>query len=147
MAEDEDLLDDVGEEDGLWFDYAFVEFLKTNYSEFSFFSSSLSVGADERDIVAVQRSILLDPNATESGRQSPPLSSLFNLTDMRPTVGRVESTESTEFVAALRSTISAQSKEMDELRTQILAMDEEREEEVRPSSPFTPLSLLLTLYE
>lgn len=38
MAEDEDLLDDVGEEDGLWFDYAFVEFLKTNYSQSSFLS-------------------------------------------------------------------------------------------------------------
>lgn len=42
----------------------------------------------------------------------------------------MESTESTEFVAALRSTITAQSKEMDELRSQVLAMDEEREEEV-----------------
>lgn len=33
LAEDEEGLDrELGEEDGLWFDYAFVEFLKTNYS-------------------------------------------------------------------------------------------------------------------
>ena len=32
MNEDEDALEDLGEEDGLWFDFAFVEFLKTNYS-------------------------------------------------------------------------------------------------------------------
>lgn len=35
MAEDDQdgSLDDLTEEDGLWFDFAFVEFLKTNYSE------------------------------------------------------------------------------------------------------------------
>jgi intracellular protein transport protein USO1 len=33
MSEDEDALEDLGEEDGLWFDFTFVEFLKTNYSE------------------------------------------------------------------------------------------------------------------
>lgn len=40
MAEDEDTLDDLGEENGLWFDYAFVEFLKTNYSESGRFALS-----------------------------------------------------------------------------------------------------------
>lgn len=50
MNEDEDVLDDVGDDgDGLWFDYSFVEFLKTNY-------------------IAVQRAILLEPNAAEAGR-------------------------------------------------------------------------------
>lgn len=34
MNEDEDALEDLGEEDGLWFDFTFVEFLKTNYSTF-----------------------------------------------------------------------------------------------------------------
>lgn len=33
MNEDEDALEDLGEEDGLWFDFTFVEFLKTNYSK------------------------------------------------------------------------------------------------------------------
>ena len=32
LVDEEDSLDDLSEEDGLWFDYAFVEFLKTNYS-------------------------------------------------------------------------------------------------------------------
>mgnify|MGYP000253444756 CR=1 FL=1 len=31
IDDDEALADDLGEEDGLWFDFAFVEFLKTNY--------------------------------------------------------------------------------------------------------------------
>lgn len=30
---DDEILDDLGEEDGIWFDYTFVEFLKTNYGE------------------------------------------------------------------------------------------------------------------
>lgn len=36
MAEDDQdgSLDELTEEDGLWFDFAFVEFLKTNYSQF-----------------------------------------------------------------------------------------------------------------
>ncbi|KAL8283699.1 hypothetical protein RQP46_005494 [Phenoliferia psychrophenolica] len=51
LVDEEDSLEDLSEEDGLWFDYAFVEFLKTNY-------------------ISVQRAILLDPNATEPGRRS-----------------------------------------------------------------------------
>ncbi|ORY56205.1 p115 like vesicle tethering protein [Leucosporidium creatinivorum] len=51
MNEDEDALEDLGEEDGLWFDFAFVEFLKTNY-------------------ISVQRAILLDPSSTNPGRRS-----------------------------------------------------------------------------
>jgi hypothetical protein len=35
MAEEEDSIEELGEEDGLWFDYSFVEFLKTNYSKHS----------------------------------------------------------------------------------------------------------------
>lgn len=33
LSDDDEVLDDVGEGDGLWFDFTFVEFLKTNYSE------------------------------------------------------------------------------------------------------------------
>ena len=33
MVDGEDV-EHLGEEDGLWFDYTFVEFLKTNYSQF-----------------------------------------------------------------------------------------------------------------
>ena len=32
IVDEEDSLEDLSEEDGIWFDYAFVEFLKTNYS-------------------------------------------------------------------------------------------------------------------
>ncbi|GAA5859616.1 hypothetical protein JCM1840_006374 [Sporobolomyces johnsonii] len=52
MADDDDaLLDDVSEEDGLWFDFAFVEFLKTNY-------------------ISVQRAILVDPNSASPMQRS-----------------------------------------------------------------------------
>lgn len=32
IDEDDALAEDLGEENGLWFDFSFVEFLKTNYS-------------------------------------------------------------------------------------------------------------------
>ncbi|GAA6051299.1 hypothetical protein JCM3770_006800 [Rhodotorula araucariae] len=48
---DDALVDDLGEEDGVWFDFAFVEFLKTNY-------------------VSVQRAILVDPHATSNTARS-----------------------------------------------------------------------------
>ncbi|GAA5849938.1 hypothetical protein JCM8547_000958 [Rhodosporidiobolus lusitaniae] len=51
IDEDDASADDLGEEDGLWFDFAFVEFLKTNY-------------------ISVQRSILVDPHATTSVTRS-----------------------------------------------------------------------------
>ena len=31
LPDDEDTVEELGEESGLWFDFAFVEFLKTNY--------------------------------------------------------------------------------------------------------------------
>ena len=33
MVDDSEIVDNLGEEEGLWFDYTFVEFLKTNYSQ------------------------------------------------------------------------------------------------------------------
>lgn len=33
MIDDDETLEELGEEEGLWFDYVFVEFLKTNYSK------------------------------------------------------------------------------------------------------------------
>lgn len=42
LSDDDDAhLDDIGEEGGLWFDFTFVEFLKTNYSKYHFFYHSL----------------------------------------------------------------------------------------------------------
>ncbi|GAA5832882.1 hypothetical protein JCM11251_000516 [Rhodosporidiobolus azoricus] len=51
IDEDDASADDLGEEDGLWFDFAFVEFLKTNY-------------------ISVQRAILVDPHATSNVTRS-----------------------------------------------------------------------------
>ena len=34
MMNDDEILEDLGEEQGLWFDYTFVEFLKTNYGQY-----------------------------------------------------------------------------------------------------------------
>lgn len=45
----------------------------------------------------------------------------------------METTESTEVVAALRTIMTTQTKELEELRNQVLSMDAEREEEVRCS--------------
>ncbi|GAA5926865.1 hypothetical protein JCM3775_007063 [Rhodotorula graminis] len=91
IDDDEALADDLGEEDGLWFDFAFVEFLKTNY-------------------VSVQRAILVDPHAT-------------SLT------GRSMDGVSPEVLAALRSSLAAQTKEIDELREHVHALEAHREQE------------------
>ncbi|SCV68561.1 BQ2448_682 [Microbotryum intermedium] len=48
---DEEMEEEMGEEQGLWFDYSFVEFLKTNY-------------------ISVQRAILMDPTANTTSRRS-----------------------------------------------------------------------------
>lgn len=67
---DDDEIEELGEEDGLWFDYTFVEFLKTNYSKECKYRSLRYKLIALFVIVAVQRAILLDPNATsETGRE------------------------------------------------------------------------------
>lgn len=70
MSEDEDVLEDLGEEDGLWFDFTFVEFLKTNYSKISLHRAGqmLALILPSPFAVSVQRAILLDPSSTEPGR-------------------------------------------------------------------------------
>ncbi|GAA6000461.1 uncharacterized protein JCM10292_001526 [Rhodotorula paludigena] len=91
IDEDDAIADDLGEEDGLWFDFTFVEFLKTNY-------------------VSVQRAILVDPHASSQMTRS--------LEGVNPDV-----------LAALRSSLAAQTKEIDELRDMLRAHEVEREEE------------------
>lgn len=86
MIDDDETLEELGEEDGLWFDYVFVEFLKTNYSEFfcpSFLLSSASITNIFLDTVSVQRSILLDPNATEPRKFSIFLPSHFERIEIK----------------------------------------------------------------
>jgi hypothetical protein len=89
---DESLEAEMGEEDGLWFDYAFVEFLKTNY-------------------ISVQRAILLEPNAADPSRRS------------------VDGGEYSEVTQALRSTIASQTRELEEARSLLLALESERDED------------------
>ncbi|GAA6001670.1 hypothetical protein JCM10207_002257 [Rhodosporidiobolus poonsookiae] len=91
IDDDDTVADELGEEEGLWFDFAFVEFLKTNY-------------------ISVQRAILVDPNATTSNTRS---------------IGE----GSTEMLATMRSTITDQSKELDELRELVHELQAEREAE------------------
>ncbi|BGP36921.1 Vesicle-mediated ER to Golgi transport protein [Rhodotorula kratochvilovae] len=88
---DEASADDLGEEDGLWFDFAFVEFLKTNY-------------------VSVQRAILVDPHASSASTRS--------LDGVSP-----------EVLLALRSSLAAQTREIDELREQVRMLEAQREDE------------------
>ena len=90
MVDDEDA---NPSEDGIWFDWPFVEYLKNNY-------------------LAVQRSILLDPGASDLSR-----------------TGGGDSTESLELIVSLRSAVSEQKKENDELRQRLLDMSGEQEEE------------------
>ncbi|GAA6058533.1 hypothetical protein JCM10212_006972 [Sporobolomyces blumeae] len=93
LSDDDDAhLDDVSEEDGLWFDFTFVEFLKTNY-------------------IAVQRAILVEPNATTSMRTS------------------IDASSTSDLVTALRSSLSDQAKELDEMRDLVQQLQAEREEE------------------
>ncbi|GAA6035143.1 hypothetical protein JCM8097_006386 [Rhodosporidiobolus ruineniae] len=65
--EDDATADELGEEHGLWFDFAFVEFLKTSY-------------------ISVQRAILVDPHATTSATRSTAPGSSEVLTAMRETI-------------------------------------------------------------
>lgn len=90
MVDDED---SNPSEDGIWFDWPFVEYLKNNY-------------------LAVQRSILLDPGASDLSRSA-----------------GGDNTESLELIASLRTAVSEQKKENDELQKRILDMSGEQEEE------------------
>lgn len=63
--------DDLDNEDGLWFDWPFVEFLKNNYCQKTWSLSCttfamLNLGLA---LVSVQRSILLDPGASDMSRE------------------------------------------------------------------------------
>lgn len=90
---DEDDAAGTGAEDGVWFDWPFVEFLKNNY-------------------LSVQRSILLDPGASDTSRSK-----------------GGDSTESLELIATLRTTINEQKKELDEAKGRLLEMSTDQEEE------------------
>lgn len=90
MVDDEDA---NPSEDGIWFDWPFVEYLKNNY-------------------LSVQRSILLDPGASDLSRSK-----------------GGDSTESLELIANLRTAVSEQKRENDELRQRLLDMSGEQEEE------------------
>ncbi|SCZ90568.1 BZ3500_MvSof-1268-A1-R1_Chr1-3g02071 [Microbotryum saponariae] len=90
---DEEMEEELGEEQGLWFDYSFVEFLKTNY-------------------ISVQRAILMDPTANTTSRRS-----------------LDGNGDSYEVVTALRSSIAAQTEQMEDMRNQILGLAAERDEE------------------
>lgn len=63
--------DDLDSEDGLWFDWPFVEFLKNNYREYRTVSRicAMPVLNDALLTVSVQRSILLDPGASDMSRE------------------------------------------------------------------------------
>lgn len=91
MVEEEEHVEELGEVAGLWFDYAFVDFLKTNY-------------------LAVQRAILLDPEASEARRSM--------------------DGESSELVAQLRMTVMTQGRDLDEARARIATLERERDDEV-----------------
>ncbi|KAK4055135.1 Vesicle-mediated ER to Golgi transport protein [Microbotryomycetes sp. JL201] len=91
MADDDDALDEPAEEDGLWFDFAFVEFLKTNY-------------------VAVQRAILLEPGSNESRRS-------------------FDASGDAAIANALRTQITTQLQELEDLRIQLTTMQRTRDEE------------------
>lgn len=130
MVDDDESIEDLSEEDGLWFDYAFVEFLKTNY-------------------ISVQRAILLDPNATEPGRRSVDggessevVASLRStiaiqgkdLEDMRAQVVAIQ-TERDEERGAFRNEVGALTEQVVLLRDQLvearnekLAADKEQED-------------------
>ncbi|KAK4699134.1 intracellular protein transport protein USO1, partial [Phenoliferia sp. Uapishka_3] len=110
MVDDEDTLEDLSEEDGLWFDYAFVEFLKTNYT--SDFIGSKCYGT--RSLVKIL------------SQSTPPrkTNSYFHR------LGRsLDASESSEVVASLRSTIAIQGKDLEDLRAQIVSMEDERDQE------------------
>ncbi|BGP28957.1 Vesicle-mediated ER to Golgi transport protein [Rhodotorula toruloides] len=91
VDEDDRIAEDLGEEDGLWFDFSFVEFLKTNY-------------------ISVQRAILIDPQASSAMVRS--------MDGVSP-----------EVLAALRASLAAQTKELDDLREALQSLAQERDQE------------------
>ncbi|GAA5978532.1 hypothetical protein JCM11641_007976 [Rhodosporidiobolus odoratus] len=123
IDEDDASADDLGEEEGLWFDFGFVEFLKTNY-------------------ISVQRAILVDPHATTSVTRSVALPGssemLITLRDTIETQGR-ELDELRELVHQLqqerdeeRNTfqheVASLSDTIVTMRTQYRALQAEKEE-------------------
>ncbi|KAI5478541.1 hypothetical protein MNV49_004798 [Pseudohyphozyma bogoriensis] len=130
LVDEEDMVEELTEEDGLWFDYTFVEFLKTNY-------------------ISVQRAILLDPSATEPGRRSldggessEVVASLRStvatqakdLEDMRAQVVAIEAERDTERgafrdqVSSLTEQIVAIRAELTEARAEKQTADKEQED-------------------
>ncbi|GAA5922633.1 uncharacterized protein JCM15063_003368 [Sporobolomyces koalae] len=120
---DDSSLDGVGEEDGLWFDFTFVEFLKTNY-------------------IAVQRAILVDPHATTSMRTSIDASSTSDLVtalrasltdqareleEMRDLVQQVQ-TEREEERSAFQTEVASLSDTISRLAAQLSLARSEKDE-------------------
>jgi hypothetical protein len=150
MSEDEDTLDDLGEEDGLWFDFTFVEFLKTNYSAFSLFSpfqvpprtepTSLwwqSPSSERFSSIPTRRNQVASAACSVVSSSLADHLSFFFLLSGRS----IDTSESPEVVAALRASIASQTQELEEMRSQILALQAERDEEVRLLAPASPLAL------
>ncbi|GAA5908041.1 uncharacterized protein JCM6883_004097 [Sporobolomyces salmoneus] len=124
LSDDDDAhLDDIGEEGGLWFDFTFVEFLKTNY-------------------IAVQRAILVDPSATSSMRTSIDASSTSDLVtalraslsdqakeleEMRELVHQLQ-TEREEERVAFQTEVASLSDTISKLANQVSTARAEKEE-------------------
>lgn len=145
MSEDDDALDDLTEEDGLWFDYTFVEFLKTNYSKlsrliFCFVDLSYLICTL---LVSVQRAILLEPTATDMGRKE--LLSPGKISRLIPCMlnlpgGSMELSEGpSELILELRGMLATQAKEIQDLHAQLETVGNEREAEVKLSFGGIPM--------
>ncbi|GAA5899956.1 hypothetical protein JCM6882_007011 [Rhodosporidiobolus microsporus] len=94
IDEDDASTDELGEEEGLWFDFAFVEFLKTNY-------------------ISVQRAILVDPHATSNvTRSAAAPGSSEVLAAMRDTIA-----DQSKELDELRELVHQLQQERDEERT------------------------------
>ena len=81
--------------------------------------------------MSVQRAILLDPGSSEASRT-------YDLTHFLSAaeavclfvLGNVDTSESAELIANLRTTISAQTRDLDALQQRVMDLESERSDEV-----------------
>jgi hypothetical protein len=100
----------------IWFDWAFVDFWKSNYCRFYFFSFwhyILTHGTD-----TVQRGFETDPDSLSSSSSTFPLLHLASESRLRSSIA-AQNAESTMLVASLREVIRKQAQQIETLEKRL----------------------------
>jgi intracellular protein transport protein USO1 len=111
---------EVESESEIWFDWAFVDFWKSNYCVscvFLFLSSDVIVSDNRMRSDSVQRGFSTDPESLSSTSGEYFFRSSYRVVTEYPRVG--QNVEAAMLVASLRDAIRSQSQEIEDLKKQL----------------------------